>query len=601
MINRIVRGKITPNIHYVCSQSNSQNMKNITLFFTLLVAGVMFAQNGMSVRNSSGVLIVINEIDADQASVDTLEFIEIYSDGTSASLNGLVVVLFNGSDDASYNAIDLDGFATDSNGYFIIGGDAVPGVDIALGADNVIQNGADAVGIFVGDAIDYPTDTPATEVNLQTAIVYGTSDSDDVDLLAALGETVQYDENINGMKDVESIQRGADGSYCVGAPTPRAANIDCTVTCDLSVFVTSVVCDAVTAGTDTYTTTLGFSGGNTGATYTIMSTEGVISGDNPNTTADGSIIISNVDEGVDFTYTVTSTNCDISNAISAVTCEPASVVNNLAELRAGVIGQEYTVSGEVIITFLQDFRNQKFIEDATAAILIDDNAGNLTTTYAIGDGLTNVSGVLGEFNGMMQFVVNADAGAATSTNNPTLSQNILVSELVANPNDYESELVTLDIFDIDTSVNTEWVTGAEYLMLENGSGDEFSFRTTFFDADYIGLAVTTETIITGIITERDNGSYYITSRSMGDFATAGISENNIEGFTITPNPASSQATFSTIASEILNVAIYDVAGKQVMNIVNAQGTINVSDLATGLYIVRATENGQASIAKLVIK
>ena len=578
-------------------------MKKITLLFTLFVVTLVYAQKTDTARGANGIAVVINEVDADQAGTDILEFIELSTGGVSVALDGYVVVLFNGSSDTSYNAIDLDGFSSDANGYFIIGGDdAALGADITLGVSNVIQNGADAVAVYFASDTDFPYGTAATTTLLQDAIVYGTNDSDDIDLLAALGQTIQYNESANGDSGVDSLQRDNNDGFCAGTPTLRADNIDCSGVCPLSVFVMSVVCDAVTAGTDTYTTTLGYSGGNTGASYTITSTEGAISGDNPNTVADGTIIISNVNEGVDFTYSVTSTLCDISNMINAQTCVPASTVNNISELRAGVVGQEYTLTGEAILTFQQDFRNQKFIEDATAAILIDDVNGNITSTFAIGDGITGLSGFLGDFNGMMQFSITTDPGAASSTGNAVEPQTVSVAQLAANPNDYESELVELEIFNIDTSVNAEWITGTEYLMLENGSGADYTFRTSFFDADYIGTQVIPEGFVAGIITERDNGSYYITARSMTDFSPlAGVSENNIAGFAIAPNPASSQVTFSTIASEILTIAIYDLAGKQVMNISNAQGTINVSDLSTGLYIVRATENGQTSIAKLVIK
>ena len=34
------------------------------------------------------------------------------------------MVLYNGSDDASYDAFDLDGFSTDADGFFVICGDA---------------------------------------------------------------------------------------------------------------------------------------------------------------------------------------------------------------------------------------------------------------------------------------------------------------------------------------------------------------------------------------------------------------------------------------------------------------------------------------------
>jgi hypothetical protein len=47
--------------------------------------------------------IIINEVDADDASADDMEFIELYDGGIgNTELSGLVVVLFNGSNDASY-------------------------------------------------------------------------------------------------------------------------------------------------------------------------------------------------------------------------------------------------------------------------------------------------------------------------------------------------------------------------------------------------------------------------------------------------------------------------------------------------------------------
>ncbi len=54
--------------------------------------------------------VVINEVDSDQVGTDTTEFVELYDGGTgNTSLTGLVVVFYNGSDDESYAAFDLDG------------------------------------------------------------------------------------------------------------------------------------------------------------------------------------------------------------------------------------------------------------------------------------------------------------------------------------------------------------------------------------------------------------------------------------------------------------------------------------------------------------
>ena len=61
--------------------------------------------------------VLINEVDADQAGTDAAEFVELTDGGAGSSpLDGLVVVLFNGSNDASYAAIDLDGQATGRRG-----------------------------------------------------------------------------------------------------------------------------------------------------------------------------------------------------------------------------------------------------------------------------------------------------------------------------------------------------------------------------------------------------------------------------------------------------------------------------------------------------
>ena len=55
-------------------------------------------------------------------------------------------------------------------------------------------------------------------------LVYDTDDADVQILLDGLRETVQYNENENGNKTTESIQRKEDGSYEVKAPTPHSLN-----------------------------------------------------------------------------------------------------------------------------------------------------------------------------------------------------------------------------------------------------------------------------------------------------------------------------------------------------------------------------------------
>jgi len=186
-------------------------------FFTLLltvVTSLSFSQ------------IVINEIDADQTGTDNEEFIELLWTANT-SLDGYVVVLYNGSSDTSYDAYDLDGYTTNSDGLFLLASSSIynAATDIDLGADNGLQNGADAVAVYQDDASSFPGSTAVTQVNLIAAIVYDTSDGDDSGLLTGLGLSIQYNENENSAKDTESIQRKSDGTYEVKTPTRNVLSI----------------------------------------------------------------------------------------------------------------------------------------------------------------------------------------------------------------------------------------------------------------------------------------------------------------------------------------------------------------------------------------
>jgi endonuclease I len=171
--------------------------------------------------------LVINEIDSDTEGFDNLEFVEIKSEEPNYSLDGYLLVFFNGSSngaDSSYFTLDLSGYQTDLNGLFLIGNNTLSPFPQFIIEDNSIQNGADAIGIYFSESSNFPNSTLATTTNLVDAIVYDTSDSDDTNLMDLLGVSVQINENENNNKDYESIQRLNDGSYIITTPTPREVN-----------------------------------------------------------------------------------------------------------------------------------------------------------------------------------------------------------------------------------------------------------------------------------------------------------------------------------------------------------------------------------------
>ncbi len=173
--------------------------------------------------------IVINELDSDTPSTDDREFIELKSTNPYFSLDGYVLVFFNGNPTSinanqSYYTIDLDGLTTDANGLILIGNALISPAPDKLFPDNIIQNGADGIGIYLGNPSDFPEFTIATTTNLIDALMYDTNDADATALMNLLGVTAQYNEGQNGLQITQSIQRKNDGTYETKNPTPGANN-----------------------------------------------------------------------------------------------------------------------------------------------------------------------------------------------------------------------------------------------------------------------------------------------------------------------------------------------------------------------------------------
>jgi PKD repeat protein len=196
---------------------------------------------------------------------------------------------------------------------------------------------------------------------------------------------------------------------------------------------------------------------------------------------------------------------------------PPVQISTLAALRAVTPGTAtvYTYTGQGILTFKQTFRKQKFIQDATAAVLIDDNAGKITTTYNLGDAITNISGTVAVFNGMLQFTPESDPGAASSTGNTITPEVVTLAQLNANWENYEAELIKIPNISF-TSPTGNFGNGIIYPVTDN-IGGAGNFRTTFFDVDYINtpVPVVREDIVV-IPNSRVDGDH-ITSRTLADF------------------------------------------------------------------------------------
>jgi hypothetical protein len=173
--------------------------------------------------------LVINEIDADTPGTDVLEFVELKSTTPNFSLNGYVLVFYNGGSAGtgilSYNAYDLDGYTTDINGIIHFGNSQVSPSPIGLFANSNIQNGPDFVALYQANDTNFPTDTPATSTGFIDGIAYTNSATiNPTALMSVFGITVSTNENQTLEATSKSIQRNSNGTYSVAIPTPGVNN-----------------------------------------------------------------------------------------------------------------------------------------------------------------------------------------------------------------------------------------------------------------------------------------------------------------------------------------------------------------------------------------
>ncbi|HYI18359.1 MAG TPA: lamin tail domain-containing protein [Solirubrobacteraceae bacterium] len=124
---------------------------------SLLAALIALASAVPASAQSPGGL-VINEIDYDQPSTDTAEYLEIRNNGAaSVNLDLFTLRFVNGSGGAFYLTVDLPAVDLAPGGYFVVCGDptTVSECDLDAGATvDLIQNGApDAVVLLSGDTI----------------------------------------------------------------------------------------------------------------------------------------------------------------------------------------------------------------------------------------------------------------------------------------------------------------------------------------------------------------------------------------------------------------------------------------------------------------
>ena len=290
------------------------------------------------------------------------------------------------------------------------------------------------------------------------------------------------------------------------------------------------------------------------------------------------------------------------NATTTFTVAAYSVVADLAALRADAIangaGRYYQVNSNPVITYARTTRNQKYIQDSSAAVLVDDNTAIIATPMVAGDAISGLKGQTSLFSGVLQLLPTVNATLASSGNVVT-PQTVTIADLLANVETYESELVQLSNASFTTADGTLPFTSNANFNLNDGSGD-VAFRTLFAEANYIGQVVPSGPNNMAVLVAEFNTAVQVVARSLSDLT---LSNNGFEinDLKVYPNPVSNGTLFIETATNVeKTVTVYDILGKQVLNTTTSDNAINVSNLRGGVYVVKITEEGKTATRKLVV-
>lgn len=397
-----------------------------------------------------------------------------------------------------------------------------------------------------------------------------------------------YDISANWTAGTQSSLFYIDNIQIIEATTP---NVVITSPADNDIF------DAGTTSVDVVFSTANLAGGET-VTITVNGTE--------TTNASSPFTIATMDGEA---YTVTADLMDGATSISTSSIDfsvanPSSTVQvaDITALRASTIDPAitYELTGEAIVSYVvtDNTRNQRFIQDAGAGILIDDPSGILTTAFVMGDGITGLKGTLLDYNGLLEFVPTENVATASSTGNVLPQIIVSASELINNGEAYEGMLITLNNVTFeDTGV---FADNTNYNVADGT--DVTVCRVTFADEDLIGSTIpTTVSSITGLGTEY-NGTYQIFPRYASDVAAAlNVNNFNSTTFSLYPNPTNTgSVSISSTNSDAISVQVFDILGKQVKDVTLSNNTLKVANLKSGVYIVKITQNNTYITKKLVI-
>jgi hypothetical protein len=554
---------------------------------TKLLLFFSFMSFGLFAQLSPGD-IVITEIMNNPAPVSdtTGEWFEVFNSTSDAiDVNGWVV-----KDDGS-NTHTIDGSVGGSTvipagEYFVLGrtsdtstnGGAV--VDYEYGTSGfTLGNGADEVVLLSSEG------TEIARVNYDGGSTFPDLTGASMQLDPA---SINESDNDTGSNWCASTSDYGDGTGSLG--TPGSPNDTCAPTCEASLGSQDVVCNTISSGIDTYSVTLAFSGAGT-SNFVVTATAGTVGGDDPTTTADGSITVSGIQEGTDITITVDDTAtgglCALTREVTSPVCEPIGDV-------------ELELVGVIDFTVPSAGNDGKAVHVVATADIPD------LSVYGIGSA-ANGQGTDGQeytFDAISvsagDHILVARTPSAMESYFTTDGYNLFNHVLVANSQINSNGNDAVELFKNGSVVET-----FGEIVFEGGSGnfsmdwafqDSWAYKNTSGSVWPDGWIYGGQQCTDGSTTTFDSTCVYpfVAALSNGDFTS--------DELAIFPNPVNDG--FVNIKTQIngaVNVKLYDIMGRCILSKQINSETLDVRAIGSGVYLLQVSVADRSSTTKLIIR
>ncbi|MEY8869352.1 T9SS type A sorting domain-containing protein [Meridianimaribacter flavus] len=346
--------------------------------------------------------------------------------------------------------------------------------------------------------------------------------------------------------------------------------------CGITIDSVDIVCNSLTLGdnNDSVTINVNYNGVDASITEVATTSLGVISGDDPATTENGTITITGLSEGDNWDLKFTGSDCVASSGtIPSDHCEPA--ITSCFDISNGAEKFE-------MFTVATNSDSDVWTESSGTYNMNGYCGGGceevVNTWLLFGPlDLTSVSDLALKFNAQENFgdtPLAINYTAAYSGCPDTTSWSLLQTITESDAGDVEIDLSAL--------TGTAVFIGIQYY---DDGVDGYS------NWDLSNVELTTY-----------NNCPVLGARPTSDCPTLSIVDSEQREFSIFPNPTSTGfVNIVSAHSETISVNVYDMLGKQVINETIANNRLNVSTLNAGVYIMKISQGNTATTQKIVIK